>query len=293
MIHLLNAEAYAGELPRPSRNGVNALFRAKILIDSEPRHCFVKPLPDIIPAPGGRAANQELVSEAIGYCLAKACGFEVPSVAGVINLPRQTIPGYALQAADANTAGPPQDSFLAWFSEDMRYPDLIWYFAGGELDPKLEEQVWKRISAALADHAEVPRLVTFDEWLQNSDRHPGNLLYAGQHRVSLIDHGRIFHYPSWAADRLHAAPAFAENRVAGCVEATVPRWREQLPIRNARAQAYDEIGEQFRDNGEASTRAMLAQLMLDPTHIDHIVDFLTSRLGPGHVQLATGMGNML
>ncbi len=293
MIHLLSADAYAGELPRPRRTGINSIFKARVIIEGERRPCYIKPLPDLVAGRNGPAANQELVSEALGYTLAKTCGFDVPGAAGVIKLPRQTIPDDALAVADDNTAGPAQDSFLAWFCEDMRYPDLVWHYAGGELDPKLADQVWRRISAALAQHDELPRLVTFDEWLQNSDRHPGNLLHAGEHRLALIDHGRIFHRPYWQAPALRTSACFATNRVADCVEATVPNWRDMLPVRCDRTQAYDEIGEEFRNNGEHTARDVLGRLMLDAPDIDAVVGFLAERLEPAHVQRATGMGSML
>lgn len=83
------------------------------------------------------------------------------------------------------------------------------------------------------------------------------------------------------------------TNTALAVEATVPQWREQLPIRAARNNAYGEIGKQFRDNGEIIARDVLARLLLDSPAIDHIVDFLAERLRPAHVHLATGMGSML
>lgn len=42
----------------------------------------------------------------------------------------------------------------------------------------------------------------FDEWVANSDRHFGNILFAGQDNFYLIDHGHCFTGPGWSRKKL-------------------------------------------------------------------------------------------
>lgn len=290
MIHLLKADAMAGELPDPSRKGLNPIFKARLRIDGESRRCFVKLLPDYIEISGQRLANQEAVSEAIGYVLAKSCGFSVPDAAGIIVLARQQIPARVLEIADSQSAGDdPQEHFIAWFCEDMRYPDLVGHHTIGIASEDLEERLYRRISRDLVERDELPKVVSFDEWTLNSDRHPGNLLRTGGKSLALIDHGRIFVMPFWVASRLRQGPSHCDNRLIDCAEFTDPQWSKRLPIKGKRELAYNGFTVSFRNSGERDTRQVLAALEIEAADIEHVIGFLSDRLEPAHYQRAIGL----
>ena len=46
MIQFLNSDCFGGLLRDPSKTGLNPIFRAKIRVDGESLHCYVKPIPD-------------------------------------------------------------------------------------------------------------------------------------------------------------------------------------------------------------------------------------------------------
>jgi len=50
---------------------------------------------------------------------------------------------------------------------------------------------------------EWPEAATFDEWIANADRHPGNVLIGQFGEVWLIDHSHAFTGPSWNAATLN------------------------------------------------------------------------------------------
>lgn len=292
MIHLLTHDAWRGQLPAPSHTGVSPLFKARISVNGESRRCFVKPLPDLIKRPNGTSIdNQEIISEALGYILAKSCGLPVADSAGVIVLPREYIPAPALQRADELTPGfQRQEEFVAWFSEDMRQPNLIQHHLAGVTTQDLENRLVRRISRHLAKHEQSPALASFDEWTQNSDRNAGNLLQGPGGSLILIDHGRLFIGPGWQAERLRISSLVAtcQNRIVDCIQITDPDWSKRLPTQSQRHLAYNGFSVSFRDTGEEAARQVLASLMMEEPDIEHVIGFLSSRLQPDHYRKAIG-----
>lgn len=289
MIHLLTHEQWRGQLPAPTHTGVSALFKARLVANGESRRCFIKPLPDMIQHQGRVTDNQEIVSEALGYALAKSCDLPVPDTAGVILLPRSYIPAPALQRADALTPGSQrQEEFLAWFSEDMRYPNLIQHHLTGVTAQDLQERLVRRISHQLTEHEQAPALASFDEWTLNTDRNAGNLLQGPGGQLILIDHGRLFIDPSWLPHQLGAYPRTSRNRVVDCIEITTPGWNKRLPTQSQRHLAYNGFNVSFREKGEAAARQVLTRLMMEEPDIEHVIGFLASRLQPDHYSKAIG-----
>lgn len=205
MIHTLSSSAFAGALRPPKVTGVSPLFRAKIRVEGASVRCYVKPLPDLIDCPVKLqpVANQEVVSEALGYVLAKACSLRVPDIAGIILLEREQIPESALAGLRDLGRGRLQPNYFCWFTKDMAYPNLVQkHLQGVQLD-FLRERRLRRLVKHLAEAADSPKVIAFDDWLFNSDRHPGNLL-ADTGGLMVIDHGRILIYPNWQPGSLGA-----------------------------------------------------------------------------------------
>lgn len=290
MIHLLKADALQGELPNPTRTGINPIFKARLLINGQSRRCFIKPLPDFIAAKGRKWENKEAVNEALGYVLASSCGFVVLDTAGIVVLNRDQIPEATLGHLDGVAIDEPQETFVCWFSEDMRYPDLVGHHLTGIASKDLEARIYRRISHDLRKREDLPDVVSFDEWLLNADRHPGNLLRASASKLALIDHGRIIINEYWQAAHLSKVPGTCDNRVIHCVEVTEPDWSKRLPNKSMRDLAYSGFTVSFfRKGGQTAARQALSALTLGSEEIDQVIDFLANRLDPVHYRNVIGI----
>lgn len=290
MIHLLDGSALEGELPSPSKKGINPLFKARLNVEGESRRCYVKPQPDYVIVNGIKCDNREIVNETVGYVLARACGFQTPEAAGVTLLNRQQIPSSVLAHADDITAGPPQETFLCWFSEDMGFSDLVVKHTTGIASQDLKERLFTRISRDLRKRDELPALVSFDEWTLNRDRHPGNVLGSGPSQVALIDHGQIFLSPFWQPRILPLLSRIIENnQMIAWAELTDPGWARKLPIKSQREIAYTRFNDAFHSTGQATVRDALSSLALPGDQINGILDCLGQRLEPDHYRRAIGL----
>lgn len=290
MIHLLKGTALQGQLPSPTRPGINPIFKARIQVEGESRRCFIKLLPDHVKENNQKTINREAYSEAIGYVLARACGFKVANTAGVILLTRQQIPPEVLKKADEETAGSPQSEFIAWFSEDMCYPDLVVHHTTGITSQDLEDRIKARIAKDLLKRKDLPKLVSFDEWTLNTDRNPGNVLSASTASVALIDHGKLFTSRGWHSQALRfIVHRQASNQMANWAELGEPGWNEKLPNMSERALAYNGFNLSFSDTGHGEVSKALSDLSLPGDEIDSVLNFLEQRLDPAHYRKAIGL----
>lgn len=288
MIHFLSSDSFSGQLRDPSRTGLNPLFRAKIRIGDASLHCYVKPIPDKVWTSPGSVIyeSSEIMSEAIGHTLAKVVGLQVSKNVGVIQLDRAQIPEGVRSRLDAISPLGPQETYLAWFSEDTTHPNL--YQMHVDAAPEfLRVRQSRRLAVALSKNASIPGIISFDAWLQNSDRHLSNLLWAAGGGYTLIDHGRLFVWPDWTPATLHRR-AKCSNRLMDIIDSHVPQWSENLPIRSARLLAYNSFSVAFREKGSAAATATLSNF-LDDEGSSQVVDFITSRLDNGKYSKELGM----
>ena len=286
MIQVLSGSAYAGELRAPHSRGISPIFRGKINIGEDSRRCYIKPLPDTIRAGGKIFENREVLSEALGYTLARAANYSVPAAAGVIMLSREQIPAAVLEHLRGLTPGGLQQDYLAWFSQDMQHPSLLKRHIQGAPE-HLQERQLKRLAAILAGHADTAAIITFDEWTENSDRNLGNLLEAADGKLSLIDHGRLFRREFWQPAMLTTSGLPLRNVIRELVDEYVHHWSERTPTKAARAMAYNVLAGTWRTEGAAAARRVLAEF-LDSMDIDHVPDFLEARLEPAQYYKAVG-----
>lgn len=290
MIHTLGSDAFAGAIRAPSFTGLSPLFRAKIRVEGASVRCYVKPMPDTIlcPSKGVAVGNQEVINEALGYVLAKACNFEVPDIAGIILLDLEQLPGQAVEQLKGFSNGPLQKNYLCWFSRDMHHPNLIQKHLSGVQVQFLAQRRIKRLVKHVAEAEQSPRLVAFDDWLLNSDRHPGNLLAPGGNSIMLIDHGRILNFPNWTPGSVGSTGRPFENRFLNFIEQHEPNWSARLPKSSAILMAYNAFAVSFRDKGEAAARGVLKEFF-DEIDIDAIIHLLRSRHDPKGYAKANGM----
>ncbi|QVW25333.1 hypothetical protein KJF94_07100 [Pseudomonas hormoni] len=280
MIPVLNSSFFGGQISAPKNVGLNPIFRAKISVNDESIRCYVKPMPDYYRnADGSHFLNREITSEALGHVLGKACGMSMPDNAGVIVLERGMIPDSVLSKLDEVTHGHAQDSFLAWFSQDMIYPNLVERLIGDPANDFQSKRI-RRIAEKLSKHPDAPALVSFDEWLLNSDRHLGNLLAAAKGKMMLIDQGRIFRLPSWQPGSLGSTDSRCQNTFELMLNTYTPRWSEQLPIKSARSLAYNTFSVAFRSHGSSAARSTLKEMMMEDSDVDTVINYLGGRLDP-------------
>lgn len=153
MIQFLNSDCFGGQLRDPIKTGLNPLFRAKIRVGDESLHCYVKPIPDKVwERPGTyEFESSEILSEAIGYVLAGIVGLPVAKNAGVIELDRDQIPERVRRGLDFISPSGPQKSYLAWFSQDTTYPNLVQKHVDGFPDFMKERRAKETRNAALQE----------------------------------------------------------------------------------------------------------------------------------------------
>lgn len=292
MIHLLSGDAFSGILSAPKVTGLSPIFRAKIKTkkEEEPIRCYVKPQPDYMPChiTRGQTENREIINEVLGYTLAQSCGFSVPDAAGIILLDKEQLPESVLSQLEcAHTR--PQESYFCWFSKDMAHPNLVQKF-NGTGSPYLQTLQLNRLINHLTKSSDTPRVVAFDEWLKNTDRHPGNLLDGTGESHTLIDHGRILLYPNWSPGALgHLPPDIPnENRLKELLDRHIDNWSRKLPNSNAMLLAYKSFMISFRSGGEAAAREALSTL-LESEEIDSIIGLLHTMHTPSSYAKASGI----
>ncbi|SEQ90522.1 hypothetical protein SAMN04244573_02492 [Azotobacter beijerinckii] len=287
MIQVLGSSAYTGELRSPQSRGISPLFRGKISVGEASLRCYIKPMPDTVKLGKQVVENREVLSEALGYTLAKAANYAVPDAAGIIMLKREQIPESVLEHLNAITPGGLQQDYLAWFSQDMQHPSLLKRHIDDAPD-FLKDLQLKRLAVRLAAHPETPAIVTFDEWTENSDRNLGNLLESADGKLTLIDHGRLFRLPIWQAATLSTSGLPLSNVIRELVDACTPHWSNKTPTKAARAMAYNSLAGTWRKDGQAAARQVLEEF-LDSSDVTHVIAFLESRLEPAHYNKVVGL----
>lgn len=292
MIQLLSGDAFSGVLSAPTVVGVSPIFRAKIKVpkEEEPIRCYVKPQPDYISChiTQGQTENREIINEALGYTLAQSCGLSVPDSAGVILLDKEQLPKSVLSHLECMHSSP-QENYFCWFSKDMNHPNLVQKF-NGTGSPYMQALQLNRLIDYLAKSSDTPRVVAFDEWLKNTDRHPGNLLSGAGGSHILIDHGRILLYPNWSPGMLGNPPPGipSTNRLKEVLDEHIDNWSRKLPNSNAMLLAYKSFLVSFREKGEAAARKSLSS-MLESEEVDSIIGLLHTMHTPASYAKASGI----
>ena len=108
---------------------------------------------------------------------------------------------------------------LVWMPEELGVAGLA--FGSASIDaPNLLSVVETSAPAVMLRLSRWPKLgaaASFDEWIANCDRHPGNLLHDGMGDFWLIDHGLSLH-PQIPSDGLAPRNQLFEVAVAGQAE---------------------------------------------------------------------------
>ena len=174
----------------PFKEGnVNDTFRGQVLLADETVRGAV--LKDLDP--------KQLANEVLASVLAKSAGLPTPDIYLALvrgnDLPASKGP----QLADGNR--------IVFASVDVKIPNFTFQLRKSSNDEKT------RLFRDLANREILGNLYAFDTWIANIDRHAGNLLFAGQDSIWLIDHGHSFTGPSWNPVDLDANANY-QNRLS-------------------------------------------------------------------------------
>jgi hypothetical protein len=176
----------ANPLTPSDEKGINEILRGRVhLNDGSSVTTFVKLL-----------SKKQLINELFGAELARAVGMPVPEVFLVRIDKCDYEPLFTQHRIQS-------DSIVSFGSKDVGVKSLARrYQAEGEPFKKWFVKhcsLWKRV-------------VSFDCWIANIDRHLGNALIGGPDEFWLIDHGHCFTGPTWIEQNL-IPDSFFPNRL--------------------------------------------------------------------------------
>lgn len=182
---LLQSSAWVEYRGRPTLPGLNQTTHQAIIVDPSGQHhkCYVKAAPVGFPT---------VFAEAVGWLIAEALDLPRPKFAAIVMLPlaklRQSMP------LDQH-----------W----LRYPEVP-AFCSSVVDGKHLTSRWKWVSQLQVTKAfkaeDVARIAAFDAWVENQDRHSGNLLRTKDGRYIPIDNEAILYSLIWETLGITFAP---------------------------------------------------------------------------------------
>lgn len=160
-----------------------------------------------------RQSAPAMLAEIVSALVGRALGLPIPRPF-VVLISRSALP-------QSRHWEPEDVAALAFALEDARAVSFKRYVerhALGDAEIFSRLKAWDRLQEMLC----------LDEWLANTDRHLGNLLFDGE--FWLIDHGRAFNVPRWPREPLHAARLY-DSRLSDMLMGTLSeheryQWRK-------------------------------------------------------------------
>lgn len=157
-----------------------------------------------------RQSPPAMLAEFLSALLGRALGLPIPRPY-VTLLSRSALPE-SRQWADGVTAD------LAFALEDARAVSFKRFFKAEAQAGETTLRAWDKLQ----------EMLFFDEWIANTDRHLGNLLFDG--RFWMIDHGRALHVPWWPQEALDAERLY-DSRLCELITTTLSeheryQWRK-------------------------------------------------------------------
>ncbi len=232
-----------------AEKGINDSYRGQLVLsDGTTRSAILKDLDE-----------RQLANELLAAALAHALGMPVPK-AHLAIVPSGDI--LAVQKGPVSANG----ERLVFASADVATPSVSQLYVGR--DPDIKVKVCRRI----AEWDLVGDLFGFDAWVANIDRHEGNLLFAGNNQLWIIDHGHCFTGPKWAVTDLVAEKSYSSR---------LRRWLTPVMSEDQRKKALASAslleGKISVINLKSLVKLNHIQLMLESSDFDALVNFLSDR----------------
>ncbi len=213
----------ATPLSASAGKGVNETWKGRVhLLDGSTVPAYVKLL-----------TQRQLTNELFGAELARAVGMPVPEA----YLVRVDKCDYATMFAQHSIQA---EHVIAFGSRDVGVKSLARRY-------QVEGLAFKQWFVSHCSRWK--RVVSFDGWIANIDRHLGNALIGGPDELWLIDHGHSFTGPAWSEDKL-LPNAMVPNRLVN--------------------ELNDVITTEIRD--AIAAEATDAQRMFELAHVEGVLD---------------------
>lgn len=236
----------ASQLSASKGRGINETWRGRVhLLDGSTVPAYVKLLDP-----------RQLTNELLGAELARAVGFQVPET-------------YLVRID--------KSQHMAMFAQLNITADQVVAFGCRDVGVKSLARRYRDEGTAFAhwfvQHcSRWKRLVSFDGWVANIDRHLGNALVGGPDELWLIDHGHCFTGPAWTEQKLLPA-AVVVNRL---VSELSPLMTDDI-----RDSIADEASDAQRVFALVHVEGILqdsnAEAFLTPTERQALVGFIEQR----------------
>lgn len=236
----------ANPLSASKGKGINETWKGRVhLLDGSTVPAYVKLLD-----------HRQLANELFGSELARAVGFQVPE-AYLIRIDK------AQHTAMFTQLKIPVDQVIAFGSRDVGVQSLARRYR----DEGMSFATW------FVQHCtRWKRVVSFDGWVANVDRHFGNALVGGPDEMWLIDHGHCFTGPAWAEHKLAPNVQVANRLVSDLNHFLTNEVRDAIADEASDAQKLFELANVdgvFDDSNAAS--------FISPTERKALIDFIEQR----------------
>jgi hypothetical protein len=247
-----------GGAPLTSDKGVNETYKGVIEVGQATLSAYVKLLPD-----------RQLVNELFASVLGRLAQLPVPR-GFLVQVQRADYPTSALLQAQGVQTMP------AFAVETISYQSLMRRVDLQSIPARMRLfREWPNWYAA----------ASFDDWIANADRHPGNLLVGAKGEVWLIDHSHCFMGDKWVAPQLDPN-AVTGNQLCAAMSAWLTPAEKALALQQCHAsvQRFSSI-----DAQRAANLALLVNL-LNATDLGALTSFVTTRAPTIATRLSASLG---
>jgi len=246
-----------GKLLDKDDRGVNETFIGFVDLPSARVRAYIKVM-----------LGRQLMNELFATTLGRALGLPIPEGC-LVRVRPSDLPESTFLATHAGEA-------IVFASRETSAPDL---------KRRMKIEGTPAIAALFSAWKDWAACMTFDEWIANVDRHPGNILFGGPGDIWLIDHSHCFTGPNWNAPDLVPSGTWrnqiAENRVPTL---TLP---ERMEAKKSVAALIPALTALDCPSVFAASLAGAFMLPADAnavqtfvsSRVSHVYDILSNRLG--------------
>lgn len=267
MFPILPSSAWLEYRGRPNAHGQNLTTHQALVVapNGQEHRCFVKFSPPGNPMP---------LTEAIGWSIAEALDLPRPKFAALVMVPLSRLRPH-----------------LKLDQHWMPHQEVLG-FCCSTVDGKHLTGRWKWLAALRKSkafkHQDVARIAAFDTWVENQDRHSGNLLKTPEGGYTPIDNEAILHSTIWADIGIQ----YAHNSLRQEAWQLLKR-PSYTKFESGMVMASDHHTPAFQ-RAWPHVDSLMQRLVPDPTMQQHwrlsVESFLGTRAAPGW--LATELGQI-
>lgn len=199
-VQIISVDGYQTTLKEisSSSGGISArtILAEVVWPDGERRETYVK-----IFKPQDR--YKEIINESLGYLLANQVSLKQAPNAALIKISIQDIP-----AEPTDTYASSNGYYYAWASVSVGGSNMRKLHFKPPYQNITHTQVSSYFSA-LGEWDNFPCLIVFDDWIGNSDRNAGNIVFLKKNDIAIIDHGRLFGVIDWTTQGIDPNMVFS------------------------------------------------------------------------------------